>query len=279
MSFGAGTVTVGTGIDLINFYGGLAARGRAVPGGSCPTVGIAGLTLGGGVGVLSRIYGLTCDNLRSLDIVTADGTTVTCNHSSNRGLYWASRGGGGGNFGVATSFTFGTHNLTQAWSCSPWAGHGRGARKSRQRLAVVGAARARRACGPTCTCPLPSAARRPSVSAAASSARWPARAQSWTSSIAPGRIRAYIRERRRAHLPQRDAAGGGLPQRSRARLRHAARRQPAARAVLRQVRLLHQTAERGRHHARCSAASSGCGASGAQLAAGAASRSTPSAVR
>jgi hypothetical protein len=113
MSFGTDTVTVGTGIDLINFYGGLAARGRAVPGGSCPTVGIAGLTLGGGVGVLSRIYGLTCDNLRSLDIVLADGTTATCSHSSNRGLYWASRGGGGGNFGVATSFTFGTHNLSK----------------------------------------------------------------------------------------------------------------------------------------------------------------------
>ena len=111
MHFGADTVTVGTGIDLINFYSGLAARGRAVPGGSCPTVGIAGLTLGGGVGVLSRIYGLTCDNLRSLDIVLADGTTATCNHTNNRGLYWASRGGGGGNFGVATSFTFGTHNL------------------------------------------------------------------------------------------------------------------------------------------------------------------------
>jgi FAD/FMN-containing dehydrogenase len=112
MRFGSDTVTVGTGIDLINFYSGLAARGRAVPGGSCPTVGIAGLTLGGGVGVLSRIYGLTCDNLRSLDIVLADGTTATCNHNSNRGLYWASRGGGGGNFGVATAFTFGTHNLS-----------------------------------------------------------------------------------------------------------------------------------------------------------------------
>jgi FAD/FMN-containing dehydrogenase len=112
MRFGADTVTVGTGIDLIDFYAGLYGRRRAVPGGSCPTVGIAGLTLGGGVGVLSRIYGLTSDNLQSLDIVLADGTTATCNHSSNRGLYWASRGGGGGNFGVATSFTFGTHNLS-----------------------------------------------------------------------------------------------------------------------------------------------------------------------
>ncbi len=112
MSFGTGTVTVGTGVDLINFYNGLAAHGKAVPGGSCPTVGIAGLTLGGGIGVLSRIYGLTCDNLRSLDVVTANGSTLTCSPTSNEPLYWASRGGGGGNFGVATSFTFATHNLT-----------------------------------------------------------------------------------------------------------------------------------------------------------------------
>jgi FAD/FMN-containing dehydrogenase len=113
MTFGSGTVTVGAGIDLINFYSGLAARGKAVPGGSCPTVGIAGLTLGGGVGVLSRMYGLTCDNLRSLEVVTAAGGALTCSATSNEPLYWASRGGGGGNFGVATSFTFGTHDLTK----------------------------------------------------------------------------------------------------------------------------------------------------------------------
>jgi FAD/FMN-containing dehydrogenase len=128
MSFGNGTVTVGTGIDLINFYGGLAARGKAVPGGSCPTVGIAGLTLGGGVGVLARIYGLTSDNLRSLEMVTADGSALTCSPTSHDPLYWASRGGGGGNFGVATSFTFGTHDLTSlvlfflSW---PWSQAGR----------------------------------------------------------------------------------------------------------------------------------------------------------
>jgi FAD/FMN-containing dehydrogenase len=123
MSFGTGTVTVGTGIDLINFYAGLAARGKAVPGGSCPTVGIAGLTLGGGIGVVGRQYGLTSDNLLSLDIVIADGSTLTCNSTSHSDLYWASRGGGGGNFGVATSFTFRTHDLRslvvffQSW---PW---------------------------------------------------------------------------------------------------------------------------------------------------------------
>jgi FAD/FMN-containing dehydrogenase len=108
---GAGSVTVGTGIHLIDFYHRLASRGLAVPGGSCATVGIAGLTLGGGVGVLSRAFGLTSDNLESLRIVTADGVIRTASASSNPSLYWASRGGGGGNFGIAVSFTFRTRRL------------------------------------------------------------------------------------------------------------------------------------------------------------------------
>jgi FAD/FMN-containing dehydrogenase len=103
------TATVGAGTRLIDFYNGLAAHGRAVPGGSCPTVGISGLTLGGGIGVVSRAYGLTSDNVKSLQIVTADGQVRSCNASSNADLYWACRGGGGGNFGVVTSFTFDTH--------------------------------------------------------------------------------------------------------------------------------------------------------------------------
>jgi FAD/FMN-containing dehydrogenase len=105
--------TVGAGTRLIDFYNGLAAHGRAVPGGSCPTVGIAGLTLGGGVGVVSRAYGLTSDNVRSLQIVTADGKVRTCSATSNPDLFWACRGGGGGNFGVVTSFTFSTHPAGQ----------------------------------------------------------------------------------------------------------------------------------------------------------------------
>ncbi len=107
------TATVGAGTRLIDFYNGLAAHGRGVPGGSCPTVGIAGLTLGGGVGVVSRAYGLTSDNVKSLQIVTADGQVRTCNSSQNSDLFWACRGGGGGNFGVVTSFTFGTHPVGQ----------------------------------------------------------------------------------------------------------------------------------------------------------------------
>jgi FAD/FMN-containing dehydrogenase len=102
------TATVGAGTRLIDFYNGLAAKGRAVPGGSCPTVGIAGLTLGGGIGVTGRAYGLTCDNLTSLQIVTASGAVLTASAKENSDLYWACRGGGGGNFGVATSFTFKT---------------------------------------------------------------------------------------------------------------------------------------------------------------------------
>src|SRR5580698_4499619 len=126
---GNGKVTVGSGIDLINFYDGLARHGKAVPGGSCPTVGIAGLALGGGVGVLARIYGLTSDAIESLDIVTADGSTLTCNATNaHSDLYWASQGGGGGNFGVVTSMTFRTHklsNLVVFFLSWPWSQAGR----------------------------------------------------------------------------------------------------------------------------------------------------------
>jgi FAD/FMN-containing dehydrogenase len=108
-----GTVTVGTGLQLIDMYNRLAAAGLAVPGGTCATVGVAGLTLGGGIGVLARAFGLTCDNLESLQIVTADSQLRTCDATQNGDLYWASRGGGGGNFGIATSFTFRAHQVSQ----------------------------------------------------------------------------------------------------------------------------------------------------------------------
>jgi FAD/FMN-containing dehydrogenase len=109
------TVTVGAGTRLIDFYNGLAAHGRAVPGGSCPTVGISGLTLGGGIGVVGRAFGLTCDLLESLQIVTADGELRTCGNRENPDLFWACRGGGGGNFGVVTSFTFVTFPAPSPW--------------------------------------------------------------------------------------------------------------------------------------------------------------------
>jgi FAD/FMN-containing dehydrogenase len=104
------TATVGAGTQVIDFYHALAAQGRAVPGSVCPTVGIAGLTLGGGVGVFARAYGLTCDNLESVQIVTANGALLTAaaDPAQHSDLFWACQGGGGGNFGLATSFTFRT---------------------------------------------------------------------------------------------------------------------------------------------------------------------------
>ncbi len=102
----AAVATVGAGTKLIDVYSGLAAQGYLLPGGSCPTVGIAGLALGGGIGVFSRAYGMTCDQLATVDIVTADGVLRRCGPGQDEDLYWACRGGGGGNFGVVTSFDF-----------------------------------------------------------------------------------------------------------------------------------------------------------------------------
>jgi FAD/FMN-containing dehydrogenase len=84
------------------------AFGLATTGGAVSTTGIAGLTLGGGLGVLMRKHGLACDNLLSADVVTADGLLLTASAKENADLFWALRGGGG-NFGIATSFEYRVH--------------------------------------------------------------------------------------------------------------------------------------------------------------------------
>lgn len=103
-----GTVLVGAGTRLIDLYTALAEAGRCLPAGTCPTVGIAGLTLGGGVGVLSRKLGLTCDRLLSATVVTADAMLRTASTVSEPDLFWALRGGGGGNLGIVTSLELST---------------------------------------------------------------------------------------------------------------------------------------------------------------------------
>ncbi len=104
----AGTATLGAGAKLVDVYDQLSRQGVCIPSGTCPTIGIAGITQGGGIGVVDRAYGLTCDRLVSADVVLADGRLVTCDASTHADLFWALRGGGGGNFGVVTSLTFAT---------------------------------------------------------------------------------------------------------------------------------------------------------------------------
>jgi FAD/FMN-containing dehydrogenase len=101
-----GVADVGAGARLGEVYLGLAGAGLTIPGGSCPSVGVAGLTLGGGLGMLGRSYGLTCDHLLAAQIVLADGRVVRCDDHHEPELFWALRGAGAGNFGAVTELVF-----------------------------------------------------------------------------------------------------------------------------------------------------------------------------
>jgi FAD/FMN-containing dehydrogenase len=97
---------IGAGSRLGEVYDALDAHGRTIPAGCGPTVGIAGLTLHGGLGILGRRHGLTCDSLRAATVVLADGRVVDCDADRDADLFWALRGGGAP--GVVTSLTFAT---------------------------------------------------------------------------------------------------------------------------------------------------------------------------
>ncbi len=104
----ARTARAGGGATWGDFNHATHAFGLATPGGIISTTGIGGLTLGGGIGHLTRGYGLSCDNLISAEVVTADGRPVRASAEENPDLFWALRGGGG-NFGVVTSFEYRLH--------------------------------------------------------------------------------------------------------------------------------------------------------------------------
>jgi FAD/FMN-containing dehydrogenase len=99
---------VGAGARLGAVYATLQEEQLTVAAGTCPSVGVAGLTLGGGLGILGRTYGVTSDLMHAAQIVLADGRVLDCDSNRHEELFWALRGAGAGNFGVVTKFVFST---------------------------------------------------------------------------------------------------------------------------------------------------------------------------
>ncbi|NIE63184.1 FAD-binding oxidoreductase [Burkholderia sp. Ax-1719] len=111
----AKVATVGAGVTWGTFNHVLNAYGLHTPGGSCSTVGVTGYTLGGGYGYTSMRWGIACDHLIEVTLVTADGKIVTANEQENAELLWAHRGGTGGNFGIVVSLKYKLESLAEVW--------------------------------------------------------------------------------------------------------------------------------------------------------------------
>jgi FAD/FMN-containing dehydrogenase len=116
---------IGAGCRLGQVIETLGALNYAIPTGTCPSVGITGLALGGGIGFLARAYGLTCDAIVSITLMTADGTIIEVNQQNHPNLFWALRGAGATAFGIALGFTFKMEYipvvsfLTLTWAWDP----------------------------------------------------------------------------------------------------------------------------------------------------------------
>ncbi len=100
------TLRIGSGVNNHELYEFLGKHGYPFPSGTCPNVGAVGLTQGGGWGHSARMFGLACDHLLEAEIVDARGSVTTMNNTCHKNLFWAIRGGGGGNFGVVTSLKY-----------------------------------------------------------------------------------------------------------------------------------------------------------------------------
>ena len=114
---------MGAGARLGEVYEALQDQDLTIPGGTCPSVGVAGLTLGGGLGILGRKYGVTSDHLIGAEVVLADGRILQCDDHHDQDLFWALRGAGAGNFGVVTTLVFRAVPAPQPPPTSIW--HGR----------------------------------------------------------------------------------------------------------------------------------------------------------
>ncbi|MGL4372277.1 MAG: FAD-binding oxidoreductase, partial [Turicibacter sp.] len=100
------TVSIQGGVRNRELYEALGEKGYPFPGGGCPTVGVAGFTIGGGWGYSSRLFGLGCDNLIEIEVIDYKGDTLIANATQNIDLFWALRGSGGQNFGIAVRLTY-----------------------------------------------------------------------------------------------------------------------------------------------------------------------------
>ncbi len=104
-------LSVGAAVRLGSIIEALGKHNYAIPTGTCSSVGVGGLALGGGLGFLGRVYGLTCDSIKSITILTADGRVIKASKTKHPDLFWALRGAGNGSYGIVLGFTFKIHHI------------------------------------------------------------------------------------------------------------------------------------------------------------------------